>query len=106
MSTIDDVIKIVGEFSNVTQAPHFDTTAFKIKKKIFVTFHEKLNRICVKLSLLNQNVFSSYDANMIHPVPNKWGTHGWTFGYLSEMPSSLLQDLLRCAYQEVSQPRK
>lgn len=106
MSTIDDVIKIVGEFSNVTQAPHFDTTAFKIKKKIFVTFHEKLNRICVKLSLLNQNVFSSYDANMIHPVPNKWGSKGWTFGYLANMPKGLLNDLLSCAYDHVCNASK
>ena len=106
MATIDDVKKIVGEFSNVTQAPHFDTTAFKIKNKIFVTFHPLLNRITVKLSLVDQNVFSSYDAEMIHPVPNRWGSKGWTFGYLANMTKDLLQDLLHCAYQEVSQHRK
>ncbi len=102
MPTLDEVVKIAGSFAHVTQVPHFDKIAFKVKSKIFVTIDAKADRICVKLSPIDQNVFCSFNPEVIHPVPNKWGKHGWTLAYLQELPYDLLTDFLCCAYEEAS----
>jgi hypothetical protein len=50
-------------------------------------------------------VFSSFDKEIIHPVPNKWGKQGWTLFYLEILPEELFRDALTTAYCEVA-PKK
>ena len=69
-----DVIKHIAlSFPQTSEQSHFDKPSFRIGKKIFATHNLKENRICVKLSEIDQNVFSSFDPTVIYPVPNKWG---------------------------------
>ena len=65
--------KLAMSFEEVTEEPHFDKTSFRVAKKIFVTMNEPEKRMTVKLSKLDQDVFCSFDANVIYPVPNAWG---------------------------------
>jgi len=88
------------------EAPHFENTAFKVKKKIFATLNEKEQRGCLKFSEIDQSVFCAFDAEVIYPVPNKWGKHGWTLVNLKKVRKDMLTDALNVAYNEVLKPVK
>lgn len=93
-------------FPDTTEAPHFEKTSFRIKKKIFATYNAKLNRACLKLPLAEQYVFAKAAPDIIYPVPNKWGLQGWTLVELAKVKKSLLKEVLACAYQEVAPKKK
>ena len=99
--TIEIFKQLALSFPDVIEAPHFDKTSFRIKKKIFATLSEKDYRACVKLSEIDQSVFCSFDKTIIYPVPNKWGKQGWTLVDLKKIKKPMLKDLLQTAYQEV-----
>lgn len=94
--------------------PHFENIAFKVNKKIFAILNEKENRGCAKFSEIDKDVFSSfgknqktndskdYSENMIYPVPNKWGKHGWTNVNLETIKEEMRIDFLNTAYCNIS----
>jgi predicted DNA-binding protein (MmcQ/YjbR family) len=84
------------------EAPHFEKTSFSIHTKIFATLNVAENRCCVKLSPIDQSVFCLYDKTVIYPVPNKWGTQGWTLINLAKVKKAMLKDALTTAYNEVA----
>ena len=98
--------EIALSFPDSEEHPHFDNTAFKVKKKIFVTLNEKHNRVCVKLTEIDQSAFCSYDADVMYPVPNKWGKQGWTLINLATVPDEMLKDAVETAYNTVKENRK
>jgi hypothetical protein len=85
--------------------PHFENTAFRVKKKIFATLNLAKNLATLKFSLENQDVFSAISQGAIFPVPNKWGHHGWTHIDLSKAEWDLCQDAMQCAWCEVAPPK-
>lgn len=89
-------------FDEVTEEPHFDKTSFKVKKKIFATMNEAEHRMTLKLTPLDQNVFCSFDENVVYPVPNAWGKQGWTHANLKTIPKEMLADILTVAYCTVA----
>ncbi len=89
----------------VTEEPHFEKTSFRIKQKIFASYDKQQHRACIKLSEIDQSVFSAYDNRIIFPVPNKWGKQGWTFIDMKHVPKAMLEDALKTAYCEVA-PQK
>lgn len=105
MVSIDIFRKLALSFPEATEEPHFEKTSFRVKKKIFATYDDKNNRACIKLSEINQDVFSSADKTIIYPVPNKWGKQGWTLIELKEVHKDLFIDALTTAYCEVA-PKK
>ena len=105
MVTIDKLREIALTFPETTEEPHFEKTSFRVKKKIFATYDEKLKRACIKLSEIDQNVFSSVDISIIYPVPNKWGKQGWTFVEMQKVKKEMFVDALTTAYCEVA-PKK
>jgi len=105
MATIDDLRKLALSFPETTEEPHFEKTSFRIKKKIFATYDEKNKRACLKLSEIDQDVFSASDKTIIYAVPNKWGKQGWTFVEMEKVNKELFIDALTTAYCEVA-PKK
>ena len=88
-------------FPGTEEHPHFDRAAFKvIGKRIFATLHEKSRTANLKLSPVDQSVFSSFGKGAVYPVPNKWGLQGWTTFDLKKIPENLMLDALNTAYQE------
>ena len=82
--------------------------SFRLKNKIFSTLWVKDSRAMVKLSLVDQSVFCSYDSTVFFPVPGGWGTKGATFVDLTKVRKSMFKDALKTAYNEVGkklQPR-
>lgn len=92
-------------FPETSEAPHFEKPSFRVAKKIFATLNLKENRICVKLSEVDQDVFTSFGREVIYPVPNKWGKLGWTLVNLSQVREEMLIDILTMAYCEVAPKR-
>jgi hypothetical protein len=107
MVAIDIAYKLATAFDEVTEAPHHDplVNAFKVKGKIFATLNKVEKRMTVRLTPLNQNVFCTFDNTVIYPVPNKWGTQGWTHVNLKKVRKEMLQDILSVAYCTVA-PKK
>lgn len=105
MVTIETLRKLALSFPAATEEPHFEKTSFKIKKKIFATYDDKPKRACIKLSEIDQNVFSSADKTIIYPLENKWGKQGWTIIEMEKIHKDLFTDALITAYCEVA-PKK
>lgn len=97
--------KTALSFPEVTEEPHFEKTSFRINKKIFASYDKQQHRACIKLSEIDQSVFSTYDKRIIFPVPNAWGKQGWTFIDMKHVPKEMFEDALKTAYCEVA-PKK
>ena len=93
-------------FDEAEELPHFEKTSFRIKKKIFATLDEKKNHAVVKLSLIDQSVFSDSNKEVIYALSNKWGKQGWTLIELAKVEEETLVDALTTAYQHVVKPKK
>jgi len=85
---------------DTVELPHFDLTSFRVKKKIFATYHEKHNRAMLKLSLIDQSVFCAYDNTIFFPVPGGWGKKGATFVDLKKVRKDMFKDALTTAYKK------
>lgn len=84
------------------EAPHFEIIGFRVKKKLFVTVNAPEKRATVRLSPENQDVFTAISRGAIYPVPNKWGTYGWTHIDLENAEWELCQDALQMAWCAVA----
>jgi predicted DNA-binding protein (MmcQ/YjbR family) len=102
MVTIETFRELALSFPETTEEPHFEKTSFRVKKKIFATYDDIKKRACIKLSEIDQSVFSSTDKTIIFPVGNKWGKQGWTFIEMRIVPKELFIDALTTAYCEVA----
>ena len=98
MITVDTLRKLALSFPEVIEAPHFEKTSFRVNKKIFATYDNTKNQACIKLSEIDQDVFSSFDKSVIFPVDNKWGKLGWTIIDLNIVSDDVFTDALMTAY--------
>lgn len=98
MDLIETVKEIALSLPETTEEPHFDKIAFKIRKKIFATYDVKGKSVNLKLSEIDQDVFSTLGKGSIYPVPNKWGKQGWTSIDLKSVNLTLFKDALVIAY--------
>lgn len=105
MVNIETFRQLALSLLQVTEATHFEKTSFRVNKKIFATLNVKNSTACVKLSAIDQDVFSAFDNTVIHPVPNKWGKQGWTIINLQTVREDMLTDILKTAYI-VTAPKK
>lgn len=105
MIDIKSVQKLALSFDDTEEKPHFEKTSFRVKNKIFATVDAKKKQACIKLSEIDQSVFSAYNPSIIYPVPNKWGKQGWTMVELSKVPKEMFKDALTTAYCAVA-PKK
>jgi hypothetical protein len=105
MVSINAFRKLALSFPEATEEPHFEKISFRVKQKIFATYDEKLNRGCIKLNEIDQDVFSAADNTIIYAVNNKWGKQGWTLIELSKVHNDLFTDALTTAYCTVA-PKK
>jgi hypothetical protein len=97
--------KLALSFPDAVELPHFELTSFRVKKKIFATWWPKENRAMLKLSLIDQSVFCSYDKTIFFPVPGGWGTKGATFVDLKKVRRDVFKDALTTAFNEVTRKK-
>ena len=102
MVNIATVRELALAFPETDAHPHFDKTAFRVKKKIFATLDEKEKRVALKLTLADQSVFCKIDSSMIYPVPGGWGRQGYTRVELKKVTKAIFKDALTTAYCTVA----
>ena len=105
MIDLNLIREVALSFPETSEHPHFEKPSFKVGKKVFATYNGAHNRVNVKLSAIDQDVFTSFDLSIIYPVPNKWGKQGWTLINLHKVLEETLVDALTMAYCEVA-PKK
>lgn len=99
--SLEEFKDLALSFPGTISWPHFDRTAFKVEgKRIFATLHEKSESANIILSIPEQEIFCKMNK-AIYPVPNKWGTRGWTTFELNKLERPLILDALNSAYQDV-----
>jgi hypothetical protein len=101
MVSLAQATKVALALGDVVEQPHFEKTSFRTNKKIFLTLDVARKRGCVKLSLEDQDVFTSMQKEVVYPVPNAWGRQGWTFVELKDIKMAAFVDLVGVAYNEV-----
>ncbi|MFY9307423.1 MAG: MmcQ/YjbR family DNA-binding protein [Bacteroidia bacterium] len=102
MISINTFRKLALSLPEATELPHFEKTSFRVAKKIFATLDIKSNMACIKLSEIDQSVFTAFDSATIYAVPNKWGKQGWTYIELKKVRKDILTDALKTAYCQVA----
>lgn len=104
--SLEEFKEVALSFQGTLTHPHFDRTAFKVEgKRIFATLHEESESANIILSIPEQEIFCAMDE-AIYPVPNKWGTRGWTTFDLKKTEYSIILDALNSAYQDVLKSRR
>ncbi len=101
MVATETVRKLATSLDDVKEEPHFEKTSFRIRKKIFATMDERKRQVTLKLSEMDQSLFSAFDQTIIYPVPNKWGKQGWTVVELDRVPEDTFKDAMEAAYSTV-----
>lgn len=98
--------KIALSLPGVCELPHFDRASFRVGKRIFATLSEKENRAMLKLSLVSQSVYCSYDPGIFFPVPGGWGKKGATYVDLASLKAGIGKEAIKTAYNELTQPQQ
>ena len=102
MVSVSEATAWALSFPEVIQLPHFERTSFRVRKKIFATLDTVDQKVVVKLSEVDQSVFSDYDSLYIYPVPGAWGKHGATVIELKKVRKAMFKDALQTAYCTVA----
>jgi hypothetical protein len=103
--SINTARKIALGFEEAEEKPHFEKTSFRVRNRIFVTLDSGKHQVVVKLSEIDQSVFSDYDRSAIYPVPGAWGRQGWTIIELKKVRKDMFTDALTTSYCNVA-PKK
>ena len=103
--SIDHARKAALSLPETEEKPHFHLVSFRVKNKIFATIHADKNYMMVKLSIVEQSVFCSYNKEVIFPVPGGWGLKGATFINLKKVKKSMLLDALTTAWKTTAPPK-
>jgi predicted DNA-binding protein (MmcQ/YjbR family) len=102
MVTLETLRSLALSFPEATEEPHFDTISFRVNKKIFASYDGVKKIACIKLSEVDQDVFTSFDKTIIYPVENRWGKLGWTFIKMDKVQEEIFVDALTTAYCQVA----
>ncbi len=105
MVTIENLRTLAMALTEVTEAPHFEKSSFRVRKKIFCTVNQEKRQAVLKLNENDQSVFCAYDPEAVYPVAGAWGKKGWTIFELSKTHADLFTDALHTAYRTVA-PKK
>ena len=105
MVTIEQARKAALSLPEVEEKSHFNQPDFRVKNKIFAVIHEDKGYMMVKLSVIDQDVFCSFDKEIIFPVPGGWGRGGATFVNLKKVRKTMFIDALTTARKSVAPPK-
>jgi hypothetical protein len=102
MVTLDEMRSLACSYEGVEEMPHFETTSFRYRGRIFATYRPDLGLAMLRLTPVDQSVFCGYDANSFSPVPNAWGTKGATYVDLRRVRKAMFKDALQLAFDGVA----
>ena len=101
MATANDLRTIALSFEGTVEAPHFDRTAFRVRR-IYATLAAD-GRTANLMFTPDEQAFKCMLAPEIFvPVPNGWGRNGATTAHLPRMTKSELRVALEMAWRHAS----
>ena len=103
--TPEDYRDLALTFPQAHQGSHFDTTDFRVGKKIFATYRPSDGRAVLKLSPDEQALLTESSPAVFEPVHGSWGLRGWTILHLAEADSAMVRHALGFAWRSVA-PKK
>ena len=99
MVTAEDAKAMALLLPGTGEQPHFNRTAFTVKKKIFATLSFEDKTLNLKFTPAEQFIFCPPGSDVIFAIPNGWGRQGWTTINLSKASKKLVTDALKEAYR-------
>jgi hypothetical protein len=97
MATARDLKRIALGLAGTSEAPHFDRTAFKVKR-IYATLAADAKTANLKFTPDEQEFKCMLAPEVFAPVPNAWGKQGWTTLTLAKATTEDLKAALEMAW--------
>jgi hypothetical protein len=98
LATAADVRKLALGLEGTTEHPHFDRAAFKVKR-IYATLDSDGKSLNLNLTPEEQEFKTMIAPEVFTPIPNKWGTSGWTTVTLKAISKAELKAALEMAWE-------
>lgn len=105
MVTKSDFVNLANGLEGTVSAPHFDRTAFKVKRNYATLAADGLTAN-LKLKPDEQALKCLTHPEAFAPVQNAWGKQGWTTATLSELTADELRDVLEMAWHHSVGPKR
>lgn len=105
MVTAADLRALALSLEGTTEAPHFDRTAFKVKRN-YATLAADGRTANLKLAPDEQELKCLVQPKAFAPVPNAWGRQGWTTVTLTEVTAAELRAALEMAWRHAVPPKR
>jgi hypothetical protein len=97
MATGKDLRRLALALEGITEAPHFDRTAFKVER-IYATLAADGRSANLKLTPDEQEFKCMLAPDAFAPIPNAWGRQGWTTATLAKLTVAELKAALEMAW--------
>jgi hypothetical protein len=98
LATAADVRRLALALEGTTEHPHFDRAAFKVKR-IYATLDSDGKSLNLNLTPEEQEFKTMLAPEVFTPIPNKWGTSGWTTVNLKAISKAELKAALEMAWE-------
>lgn len=98
MATAADVRKLALSLEGTTEHPHFERAAFKVRR-IYATLAGDGKSLNLNLTPEEQEFKTMLAPEVFTPIPNKWGTSGWTTVDLKVIGKAELKAALEMAWE-------
>jgi hypothetical protein len=98
LATAADVRKLALGLEGTTEHPHFDRAAFKVRR-IYATLDSDGKSLNLNLTPEEQEFKAMLAPEVFTPIPNKWGTSGWTTVDLKAISKTELKAALEMAWE-------
>ena len=97
--------RLLLDFDNVSEAPHFDRVAFRTPRRTFATLANDGSDVNFMLDLVQQETFCEMAPHALAPVPGGWGRMGATRCELKKIDEPTFLAALDAAHARASEPR-
>ncbi|HEY1723406.1 MAG TPA: MmcQ/YjbR family DNA-binding protein [Magnetospirillaceae bacterium] len=105
MATAADLRRMALKLEGTSEAPHFDRTAFKVKR-IYVTLAPDGKSANFKFTPDEQKMKCMLMPEAFSPVPGGWGVAGATTAILAKLTAADLKAALEAAWaRAVAKPK-
>ena len=104
MATTKDFRRVAMSLDGTTEAPHFDRTAFKVKR-IYATLAADGKTANFMFAPDEQALKCELAPEAFSVIPNAWGARGATTGKLSALSIAELRNALTVAWRHTVPPK-
>mgnify|MGYP000049967253 CR=1 FL=1 len=103
----DHIRRMALSLPEAHEAPHFESTSFRVKGKIFATMDPAFaeGSLVLKLDPEDQHNLAQGHPGAVVAIEGYWGRNGWTRVYARDLAADDLATFLRMAWFNVAPKR-